>query len=184
MQDYIRNGRKQSTYNPDLLIRGKGVGWRTPSKWYRQTGNDYGDVPLIAKFRPTGWAKSYEYELTFNDRKNSRADDLTLSINRIDERNNVLSTRKVLGLTTECVNKACPFCGNLVVMTDITKCWKCTNEGCQFNYTADTCKLLYEEYRLDKNVKNVQRRFSNFENLMALNQESDMTVDTNRYDEL
>ena len=69
-------------------------------------------------------------------------------------------------------------------MTDITKCWKCTNEGCQFNYTADTCKLLYEEYRLDKNVKNVQRRFSNFENLMALNQESDMTVDTNRYDEL
>jgi len=179
MQDYIRNGRKQATYNPDLLLRGKGVGWGESSKWYRQTGDDGGRVPLIAKFRPSGWSKTYEYELTFNDRGHN-SDDITLKINRIDDKNNVYSSRKIIGLKTEVVQKSCPFCSHLIIMVDENKRWKCTENTCQFNYTSDTCKLMYEEFGSDPKM-NTQRRFQNFGNLQTLTAESDMMVNINKY---
>lgn len=186
MQDYIRNGKTQSTYNPDLLVRGKGVGWNTGSKWYRQTGDENGNIPLIAKFRPSGWAKSYEYELTFNDhsndhnRKSGSKFDLMLNINRIDDHNNILSTRNMIGISTNVDTRKCPFCSDIVIMNDETKRWKCTKGNCQFNYSADTCKLMFETFANDKAINKGERRFNNFSGLQYLGEDGDMTVTTRK----
>jgi ribosomal protein S27AE len=182
MQDYIRNGKKQSTYNPDLLVRGRGVGYNSNSKWYRQTGDEYGNVPLTAKFRPSGWAKSYEYELTFNDhnRGSGTGYDLMLNINRIDDHNHVLSTRNMIGISTNVNTRKCPFCAEVVIMNDENKRWKCTQGTCQFNYSADTCKLMYEDFANDKSLNDGHRRFNNFSGLQYLGEDGDMTVITRK----
>jgi hypothetical protein len=173
MQKYIINGQKQSTYKPDVLVRGNGVGWRDKSQWYRQTGDDYGHNSLTAKFRPTGWDKTYEYEVSFNDRTGI-GKDIKISVNRINKDGIKISTNEILGMTTKVENKNCPFCNNLVIMDQPTTRWKCTSSTCQFNYTSDTCKLMYED--LNQYQSDI-RKFGNFNGLHKLaNSKRDMDI--------
>jgi len=183
MQKYIKNGKGQSSYKPDLLIRGKGVGWNEASHWYRQSGDDGGRIPLIAKFRPSGWTKSYEYELTFNDRTHGSQymPDISFRINRIDDKNQVLSSKDVIGLTTDVNNRVCPFCSNPVILDDTSNMWKCTMHQCQFSYTSDTCRLMYKDFKNENGLKG-ERRFSKFEALNQLAEtKSDMAIQVTKY---
>jgi ribosomal protein L37AE/L43A len=183
MQKLYRNGQKQQTFKPDVLIRGKGVGWSEQSQWYRQSGDDQGNVPLIAKFRPSGWSKSYEYELTFNDRcyNNDKKMEFQLNINRIDDKNNVLSTVPLIGLTTTVNQLYCPFCKNVVILDMNNNMWKCSSHQCQFNYTSDTCRLMYEDNDF-KALNKSERRFNDFGALRKLMlAKSDINIDIKKY---
>jgi ribosomal protein S27AE len=168
-----------STWKPDLIVKGKGVGWGQPSNWYRQVGDDYGNVPLIAKFRPSGWNKSYEYEVIFKDiRNNSDKFELQFNLNRTSDTGLILSTKKILSMATKVTPKMCPFCSNSLIFDQSNKRWVCSKkETCQFNYSPQTCKLMFEEFK-DMKLDNDHSRniFSNFDSLENLGMYGDMNI--------
>ena len=52
---------------------------------------------------------------------------------------------------------------------------------CQFSYTSDTCKLMYEDFKNTKGIKG-QRRFSRFEALDELAKtKSNMEIQVTKY---
>jgi hypothetical protein len=168
------------TWKPDVIVRGKGVGWRQPSNWYRQVGDDYGNVPLIAKFRPSGWSKSYEYEVIFKDiRNNSDKFELQFNLNRTTDSGSVLSSKKILSMSTTVQPKTCPFCSNSAIYDQSNKRWVCSQkETCQFNYSPQTCKLMFEEFKdmSEINRENSRSIFSNFHSLGNLGVYGDMNI--------
>jgi len=173
------------TWKSDVLIQGKGVGWKQPSKWYRQVGDDYGNTSIIAKFRPSGWHKSYEYEVKFNDRNGSDNYDLTFNINRTNDTGRVLSTLNVLEMCASVEPKQCPFCSQPVTFNRKGKRWTCSSSSCQFDYTSETCKLMHREFKeLNSNeFSPVHGRslFSNFNALGTLGTTGDMDITSKFY---
>jgi len=174
MQNYKEGTRVQS-WKPDILIQGKGVSWNTPSKWYRQVGDSDGNVPITAKFRPTSWTKSYEYEIIFRETNDETKPDISFRINRINELGKILSSRFMLGLSTKVRSRSCPFCSKAITFGNTTKRWVCSGENCQFNYTSDTCRLMYDTFG---SLSKGKRTFSNFDQLVHLTDEGDMNVTT------
>lgn len=168
---------KTSTWKQDILIQGKGVGYKEPSKWYRQVGDEYGSIPIIAKFRPSGWHKSYEYEVKFND-KNNEGYSFEIRINRTNDRGTVLSSIPMIKARTSVTPKSCPFCASLCIFDRLHNRWKCSSYVCQFDYTPDTCRLMFDEFKeMDNGVGINRRMFQNFNSLGTLGYTGDMTIE-------
>jgi ribosomal protein L37AE/L43A len=176
------------TYSPDILIQGKGVSYGSKSLWYRQVGDEYGNTPITAKFRSNGWDKTFEYEVIFNgSNKAYRPTDpipqFSLRLNRVAGDGSVVFSQNIVDITTDCDVRHCPFCNKTVMFNSSNKLWTCSNISCQFKYSADTCELMYNEFKnLDDN-RGSRRMFTSFESLSRLGKTGDMHIKRKNYNE-
>ena len=149
----IKHNNFTSSYRPDVLVRGRGVGWDTKGYWYRQTGDDNNMVPISVRLRPHGWSKKYEYEITFGGRdqgidlpQKTAHDLLTISVNKLGSKNNVVSRRRIYQSSYEPVDYHCPLCNNVVIWKKEIGHWFCSEDTCTFNYTPETCTDMHDNW--------------------------------------
>ncbi len=149
----LHNSQNTSSYRPDVLVRGRGVGWNEKVYWYRQTGDDNNNVPISVRLRPTGWTKSYEYEITFGGREETVDlqttkwnDIFTLKINKLNSKGKVMSSRRIY--QSECTPQHlnCPLCKNDIQWNRDSETWNCSHNNCSFNYSPETCNQMYNEW--------------------------------------
>ena len=149
----LHNNMGTSSYRPDVLVRGRGVGWNEKGYWYRQTGDDNNNVPLSVRLRPTGWSKQYEYEITFGGREETVDlqttqwnDILTLKVNRLDSRGKTISSRRIYQSAYTPHSLHCPQCRSTIQWNRETDMWRCSADTCTFNYTPETCTDMYNNW--------------------------------------
>ena len=149
----LHNNQNTSSYRPDVLVRGRGVGWNEKGYWYRQTGDDNNSVPISVRLRPMGWSKHYEYEITFGGREEivdlqttQWNDILTLKVNRLDSRGKKISSRRIYQSAYEPHNLHCPLCRSTIQWNRETDMWRCSVNTCTFNYTPETCTNMYTNW--------------------------------------
>lgn len=176
------------TYAPDILIQGKGVSYGSKSLWYRQVGDEYGNTPITAKFRVNGWDKTFEYEVIFNGtskayRTTNPIPQLSLRLNRIAGDGSTVFSKNIVDLTTDCDTRSCPFCSKAVMFNSANKLWTCSSISCQFKYSAETCELMFKEFKNISNGSGSRRMFSSFDALSALGKTGDMRIKRKNYNE-
>ena len=184
MQKYyqrIKGSQEYLTNKPDILIQGAGVGYNEKGLMYRQSGDLYGHTPLIAKFRPAGWTKSYEYVIKFNDCSTAQ-DEIKIELHRKNNKGETISVRDIMTMSAKVHNKLCPFCNYTVIFDSNTLRWNCSQSSCQFSYTADTCQLMYNDFKATTVATDVnKRKFNNFNSLNTLRATGDMVIKRHNY---
>ena len=149
----IHSNNFTSSYRPDVLVRGRGVGWNDKGYWYRQTGDDNNNVPISIRLRPHGWTKKYEYEITFGGREETvdldstyTHDLFTVKINKLNSKNNIVSTRRIYQSNFEPQDYTCPLCRNAVIWKKDNNMWSCSESTCNFNYSPETCTDMHQNW--------------------------------------
>ena len=133
-----------NTYAPDVLMQGM-----AGNNWIRRTGSTWGNHKMQAVFRPAGWTKQYQWRVELENLSSgpNETSQLKISCEMLDH-NRTIQHRILSHTKVSVEKKICPMCGHSIAMDPKSKRWECRNEirdgvECSFNYTADTCKMMY-----------------------------------------